>query len=233
MDFDWDSLKVILTTTVATVGLKILAALAFWIVGRWLIGRITTSIKAAMNRSAVDPMLVKYLASVVGVRRYMEDPLSLIDIAIIGTRQLIALSVEHDVRILFTSTSEVYGRNPAVPWREEDDRVLQEGLPEIAGAVEFVLSLPAQLPTAVASSSTKQWVRTHLRHLGLDSFFGDRIFSGREDVARVSRPKRRVLPRWVPVAASLTLVLTITATVNVRSYIDLANEQKDNNDRKN
>lgn len=50
----------------------------------------------------------------------------------------------------------------------------------------------------------------------------------REDIARVSRPKRRVLPRWVPVAASLTLVLTITATVNVRSYIDLANEQKDN-----
>ena len=67
MDFDWDSLKVILTTTVATVGLKILAALAFWIVGRWLIRRITTGIKAAMNRSAVDPMLVKYLASVVGV----------------------------------------------------------------------------------------------------------------------------------------------------------------------
>ena len=67
MDFDWDSLKAILTTTVATVGLKILAALAFWIVGRWLIGRITAAIKAAMNRSAVDPMLVKYLASVVGV----------------------------------------------------------------------------------------------------------------------------------------------------------------------
>ena len=67
MDFDWDSLKAILTTTVATVGLKILAALAFWIVGRWLIRRITTGIKAAMNRSAVDPMLVKYLASVVGV----------------------------------------------------------------------------------------------------------------------------------------------------------------------
>lgn len=34
------------------------------------------------------------------------------------------------------------------------------------------------------------------------------------------------MPRWVPVAASLTLVLTITATVNVRSYIDLANEQE-------
>ena len=67
MDFDWDSLKAILTTTVATVGLKILAALAFWIIGRWLIGRITAALKAAMNRSAVDPMLIKYLASVVGV----------------------------------------------------------------------------------------------------------------------------------------------------------------------
>jgi dTDP-alpha-D-glucuronic acid decarboxylase len=65
-----------------------------------------------------------HLASVVGVRRYMEDPLSLIDIAIIGTRHLIALSDLHGVRILFTSTSEVYGRNPAVPWREDDDRVL-------------------------------------------------------------------------------------------------------------
>lgn len=48
----------------------------------------------------------------------------------------------------------------------------------------------------------------------------------RADIARVSMPKRRIVPRWVPVAASLTLVLSITATVNVRSYIDLANEQK-------
>ena len=67
---------------------------------------------------------------------------------------------------------------------EEDERVLRQGLPAIGGAVEFVLSLPAGLPTAVASSSTKQWVRTHLGHLDLDAFFGDRIFSGREDVER-------------------------------------------------
>lgn len=71
-----------------------------------------------------EASVLYHLASVVGVRRYMEDPLSLIDIAIIGTRHLIALCVEHDVRILFTSTSEVYGRNPAVPWSEDGDRVL-------------------------------------------------------------------------------------------------------------
>ena len=71
-----------------------------------------------------EASVLYHLASVVGVRRYMEDPLSLIDIAILGTRRLIALCVEHGVRILFTSTSEVYGRNPAVPWSEDDDRVL-------------------------------------------------------------------------------------------------------------
>lgn len=71
-----------------------------------------------------DASVVYHLASVVGVRLYMEDPLSLIDIAILGTRNLIVLCFEHGVRILFTSTSEVYGRNPALPWKEDDDRVL-------------------------------------------------------------------------------------------------------------
>jgi len=65
-----------------------------------------------------------HLASVVGVRRYMEDPMGLIDVAIIGTRNFIELCDRHGVRILFTSTSEVYGRNPKVPWKESDDRVL-------------------------------------------------------------------------------------------------------------
>ena len=65
-----------------------------------------------------------HLAAVVGVRKYMDDPLSLIDITIMGTRNLAALCDKHRVRILFTSTSEVYGRNPKVPWKEDDDRVL-------------------------------------------------------------------------------------------------------------
>jgi dTDP-alpha-D-glucuronic acid decarboxylase len=71
-----------------------------------------------------EAAVLYHLASVVGVRRYMEDPLSLIDIAIIGTRNLIELCARHGVRVLFTSTSEVYGRNPGVPWAEDGDRVL-------------------------------------------------------------------------------------------------------------
>lgn len=71
-----------------------------------------------------DASVIYHLASVVGVNRYMEDPLSLIDIGVLGTRALIGLCMEHDVRMLFASTSEVYGKNSNIPWSENDDRVL-------------------------------------------------------------------------------------------------------------
>jgi beta-phosphoglucomutase-like phosphatase (HAD superfamily) len=67
---------------------------------------------------------------------------------------------------------------------EEDARALAEGLEEVAGAVAFVRSLPPVWPKAVASSSSTEWVRTHLRHLGLADAFGDKVFSGKEHVAR-------------------------------------------------
>ena len=35
------------------------------------------------------------------------------------------------------------------------------------------------------------------------------------------------VPRWMPVAASITLVVTITATVNFRAYSSLSNEEKE------
>ena len=67
---------------------------------------------------------------------------------------------------------------------EEDARVLAEGLVEVAGAVGFVRSLPSDVPKAVASSSSTRWVTTHLDHLGIRDAFGDKVFSGKEHVAR-------------------------------------------------
>ena len=66
----------------------------------------------------------------------------------------------------------------------ENDRVLAEGIEEVAGAVAFVRSLPADLPRAVVSSSSTHWIRTHLAHLGLSDAFGDHIYSGAEHVTR-------------------------------------------------
>lgn len=66
----------------------------------------------------------------------------------------------------------------------ENERVLAEGIAEVAGAVAFVRALPADLPRAIASSSSSHWIRTHLRHLGLEDVFGDHVYSGKEHVAR-------------------------------------------------
>jgi HAD superfamily hydrolase (TIGR01509 family) len=66
----------------------------------------------------------------------------------------------------------------------DDARVLAEGLAEVAGAVAFVRSLPADWPKAVASSSSTHWIKTHLAHLGLVDAFADKVFSGKEHVAR-------------------------------------------------
>lgn len=71
-----------------------------------------------------DASVLYHLASIVGVNKYMEDPLSLIDIGILGTRTLIGMCHEHGIRMLFASTSEVYGKNPNIPWPETADRVL-------------------------------------------------------------------------------------------------------------
>jgi HAD superfamily hydrolase (TIGR01509 family) len=66
----------------------------------------------------------------------------------------------------------------------EDARVMAEGIGEVAGAVAFVRSLPADLPKAVVSSSSTRWIRRHLEHIGLSDVFGDHLYSGREHVER-------------------------------------------------
>jgi nucleoside-diphosphate-sugar epimerase len=65
-----------------------------------------------------------HLASVVGVHKYIDDPFGLIDITIGGTRNIAELALKTNTPILYTSTSEVFGKNPKVPWSEDDDRVL-------------------------------------------------------------------------------------------------------------
>ena len=44
-----------------------LAAIAFWVVGRWLIRRVIAVMHASMDRSSVDPTLTKYLGAVMNV----------------------------------------------------------------------------------------------------------------------------------------------------------------------
>jgi len=67
---------------------------------------------------------VYHLAAIVGVDEYVKNPLRITEVNIIATKAILERIKEWDVRFVFTSTSEVYGKNPDVPWSESTDRVL-------------------------------------------------------------------------------------------------------------
>lgn len=62
-----NAIQTFLGTTLFDLAIKIVAAVAFWIVGRWLIGRVVGLMQAAMGRNSVDPTLTKYLGSIVTI----------------------------------------------------------------------------------------------------------------------------------------------------------------------
>jgi HAD superfamily hydrolase (TIGR01509 family) len=68
--------------------------------------------------------------------------------------------------------------------KEKSRIALREGIEAVVGAVDFVRALPAELPKAVASSSSTKWLNGHLAHLGLDDVFGSHVYSGHEHVER-------------------------------------------------
>ncbi|WP_420991827.1 mechanosensitive ion channel family protein [Cupriavidus sp. 30B13] len=48
-------------------GVKILAALAFWVIGRWLIHVVVRMVQGSLARQKVDPTLLRYVGSIVTV----------------------------------------------------------------------------------------------------------------------------------------------------------------------
>ena len=64
---DMHSIQTFLSTTLTDLAIKILAAIAFWIIGRWLIGQVVSLMQTAMSRNKVDPTLTKYLGSIVTI----------------------------------------------------------------------------------------------------------------------------------------------------------------------
>ncbi|WP_159941977.1 MULTISPECIES: NAD(P)-dependent oxidoreductase [unclassified Nocardiopsis] len=67
---------------------------------------------------------VYHLSSLVGVDRYLSDPLDVVDTSVLGTRNVLDLARRARAKLVLASTSEVYGKNPVAPWAEDADRVL-------------------------------------------------------------------------------------------------------------
>jgi nucleoside-diphosphate-sugar epimerase len=77
-----------------------------------------------MESLVVKADLVYHLAAVVGVEHYVEDPFHVLNVNVNGTQNILKLAHRYDKRLVFASTSEVYGKSRDTPFREDGDRLL-------------------------------------------------------------------------------------------------------------
>lgn len=81
------------------------------------------------NREIVGVLMEKcdivfHLAAVLGVKNTVDNPLAVIEGNIDGTRTVLELAYRHKIKVVFSSTSEIYGKNSVLPFKETSDRVL-------------------------------------------------------------------------------------------------------------
>lgn len=84
---------------------------------------------SVLSREIVDGLVrwsdvVYHLAAVVGVEHYVGDPYQVLTVNINGTQEVLTAAFRHGRKVVFSSTSEVYGRSPQIPFEEDGDRVL-------------------------------------------------------------------------------------------------------------
>ena len=66
---------------------------------------------------------IYHLAAAVGVKKILEEPLDCLLTNIKGTEIVLKEAEKRKVKVLITSSSEVYGKGDKVPFKEEDDRI--------------------------------------------------------------------------------------------------------------
>jgi small conductance mechanosensitive channel len=54
-------------TYATAIGTKVVAAIIFWIVGRWLIGLVGRMLQSAFEKQKVDPVLIRYIGSFIAI----------------------------------------------------------------------------------------------------------------------------------------------------------------------
>lgn len=83
-------------------------------------------IDTILNETVLDGLVsecdvVFHLASAVGVKLIINDPVRVITTNVAGTEMALKVASKYKKKILITSTSEVYGKSKKVPFREDDD----------------------------------------------------------------------------------------------------------------
>lgn len=90
---------------------------------------LTFILGSVLDKDLVDYAMencdaVFHLAAVLGVKNLVEDPIKVINENIDGTRNILELAFSHKLKVVFASTSEIYGKNNLLPYREDSDRLL-------------------------------------------------------------------------------------------------------------
>ena len=70
-----------------------------------------------------------HLSASLGVERINQDPISSLEINLKGSEIVLNSAADAGVRTLLASSSEIYGKNPSMPLKEDSDRVL--GSPQV------------------------------------------------------------------------------------------------------
>jgi UDP-glucose 4-epimerase len=88
--------------------------------------RFRLIIDTVLNASLMEELIrdsdrVFHMASAVGVRLIMEQPVKTIETIFHGTDVVLKFCSRYRKRVLVPSTSEVYGKGTSIPFREEDD----------------------------------------------------------------------------------------------------------------
>lgn len=83
-------------------------------------------IDTVLNEKLLEELIretdqVYHMASAVGVRLIMEQPVKTIETIFHGTDVILKFCSRYRKKVLIPSTSEVYGKGASVPFREEDD----------------------------------------------------------------------------------------------------------------
>jgi UDP-glucose 4-epimerase len=88
----------------------------------YTIGRVQNAQVTAELVDRVD--MVYHLAAEVGVRRVIDSPISTIENNVQATEVVFSAAAKKGKRVLFTSTSEVYGLSTDLPYKEEGNIVM-------------------------------------------------------------------------------------------------------------
>jgi UDP-glucose 4-epimerase len=80
--------------------------------------------ETVMDRLVSECDMIFHLAAAVGVELIVRDPVRTIETNLTGTTTVLQLARRYRRKILIASTSEVYGKSDAIPYREDADRVM-------------------------------------------------------------------------------------------------------------